>query len=100
MDLACYPLEILSVRSGQKMQVGNGQVDRQVFSVFAALQRCLDGQHSDVRSIFPGGPKNERITRCETTLDPNTPQSREMWKTTQMINHAGLTQVAVHTVTT
>ena len=36
------------------------------------LQRCLDGQHSDVRSILPRWPKNERITRCETALDPNT----------------------------
>ena len=32
----------------------------------------------------------EIFTRCETALDPNTPQNRERWDTAQVSNHEGL----------
>ena len=44
----CVPLEIQSVQSSKKRKFRNGQMDRQFFSVFAALKRCLDGQLADV----------------------------------------------------
>ena len=46
----CVPLEILSVQSNKKRKFRNGHVDRQVFTVFEAFKRRLDGQLADVRT--------------------------------------------------
>ena len=52
-----------------------------VFNVFAALKRRLDGQIADDKdevSILPTWPKKmaEKLTRGETSLDPNTRKPR------------------------
>ena len=44
----CTFLEILSFQSSKKRKFRISQVDRQVFTVFAALKRRLDGQLADV----------------------------------------------------
>ena len=39
----CIPLEILSVQSSRNRKFSNSQVDQQVFTVFAALERRMGG---------------------------------------------------------
>ena len=41
--------------------------------------------------------ENERITRGETALDPNTPQNQERWNTALVSHRQGL---SFHTATT
>ena len=80
----CVLLEILSVQSSKKRKFRNGHVDRQVFTVFEALKRRLNGQLADVRTEWRTntksvscrrGPKKfqKRELWGETVLDPNTP---------------------------
>ena len=54
----CVLLEILSVQSSMKRKFRNGHVDRQVFTVFEAFKRRLDGQLADVRTEWRTNTKS------------------------------------------
>ena len=65
----CFPLEVLSIQSSNKVKFGNCQVDRQVFFiVLEALERRLDGQLADNVSILPMRTKKMKKDKEEMNM--------------------------------
>ena len=91
-------MKILSVQSSKKRKFRNGQVDRQVFTVFEALKKRLDGQlanvlHEQRQSQYLADVNQEnaeRHRRTENVLDPGAPEIRDRWNANQVNNHEKL----------
>ena len=50
---------------------------------------ALSEEHRRMLYLADVAQENERTTRGETALDPNTPQNREWWNTAQVSDHEG-----------